>query len=240
MCVELTVRITRAGRLAVLVGGGAHVTRISRLQPIGARDGATYSYLRDYGIDTVYTGCLSLTLTREWERLNEPAADAAVLVVPKYESDIATIQTMLPPAIAQDAQLVQIHMHDEDRNDTQWRLIRAWELMHLYGTARLVLTSALHAALPSIAYDTPIIFVHDLHRFYNDARFTGLSEVFPIVKLLGDNGDTTSNQQKSHNLAQALVGMDLARPPRPSEFPSSNGALRRLRRQIALLPRVRR
>ncbi|HIP92257.1 MAG TPA: hypothetical protein EYH25_02210 [Thermotoga sp.] len=51
------------------------------------------------------------------------------------------------------------------------RLIIAEEQLKRLANAQVVITSRLHAALPAIAFGTPVIFVH---RNLNDPRFTGL------------------------------------------------------------------
>ena len=51
------------------------------------------------------------------------------------------------------------------------RFTKAEQVLKMYAQAKLVITSRLHVALPCIAFDTPVIFVH---KNLNDPRFSGL------------------------------------------------------------------
>lgn len=54
--------------------------------------------------------------------------------------------------------------------DNEGRLLKAEELLKRYASAKLVITSRLHCVLPCMAFNTPVIFVHES---LPDPRFQG-------------------------------------------------------------------
>ena len=60
------------------------------------------------------------------------------------------------------------------------RLKFAKELLNRYAKAKLVITTRIHAALPCLAFHTPIIFINS---FYNYQRFPGLYELLNTIGI---------------------------------------------------------
>ena len=181
----------------------------------------TFEYFQMHEIASFFTGCLTTTLTNVWK--DEPRKN--VLVVPKYSSDLETIRALLPTRVAQATVPISIHMSTNETSYPVHRLLRAWDLMRQYATARMVVTSALHSALPSLAFDTPMVFVHDELKFRHDERFPGLVDLFPRIVLT--NSATTVPQSNPF-----LLNYDYAHPDPPSVYSATAIKLVSMRQRL--------
>lgn len=130
--------------------------------PVGCRDLATYELLQAAGVESYFSGCLTLTLRRPpgpaFERREilfvDPALDVRLLLeqVPEHLRDRVAVLGHGAGGLASPEQ----------------RLPVAAALLERYARAHLVVTSRLHCALPCLAFDTPVLFVppkNDLGRF---------------------------------------------------------------------------
>jgi hypothetical protein len=127
-------------------------------EPIGTRDEHTCHWLKQQGIDAYLSGCLTLTL----ERPTLPRGDA-ILMVDVYQP----YKNCIPERLRKNAVSLS-HTH---RKMTSCSIEKvAWAKLNRYATARLVITSRLHAALPCIAFGTPVVLLADRY----DIRFAGV------------------------------------------------------------------
>jgi hypothetical protein len=127
---------------------GTHVDYIRARAPVGARDRETEAMLRRHGVDAYYSGCLTLTLQPEGPRGAGP-----VVACDLAEPLLAELTDRCP-----DQPLVVSH---DERSDTPGavRRDRAKTLLSLYESAKCVVTSRLHCALPCLAFGTPVLFI---------------------------------------------------------------------------------
>jgi hypothetical protein len=195
--------------------GPGMATILRPYAPVGTRDLHTLAYLHNNTVPAFLAGCMTTTLRNAWPGERRLASEV-VLLVPKYEEDIAVFRRILPPAVLARARWVSIHIERTETRTVYRRSMRAWGLMHQYATAGLVITSALHAALPSIAMDTPTLFVHDAAKFAADERFPGLADLFPSVRTFT-------------NVTGVLTDFDFDTPQPPSAFPASHARLQAMR-----------
>ena len=119
---------------------------LKKKEPIGCRDQMTMNRLRENGIDSFYSRCLTLTFPK---RQVEPKEGWNIIV---------------------DAQHLPIHdkilnrsiivSHKVPNNlPENMKFIYARYLINLYKeSARLIVTTRLHCALPCIAMGIPVIF----------------------------------------------------------------------------------
>lgn len=120
-----------------------------RHQPIGCRDQITAKFLREKGVDTYYSKCLTLTFPR---RTSEPANGKIYIV----DADEAPVPRRLAAQAIRLSHDVPHRLPDEQKR----RL--AQEKLDLYRTtASMVITTKLHCALPCIAMGIPVIFFGD-------------------------------------------------------------------------------
>lgn len=186
------------------------VAYLKKHQPIGCRDFYTQNLLQGYGIETYFSACLTLSLNRRdyveknqkrngiyvispMERLN-PENDPVpkgflkkgiqALKKPfkrkRYSKAISRLQNFLVP------QSEEIHYNSQLRDpivfSEEARIDAAKQQLKAIATARLVITSRIHTALPAVAFGTPVIFLSDgLEHPNQKSRLEGMESFFPIV-----------------------------------------------------------
>ncbi len=117
--------------------------------PIGARDHPTLTMLREVGIDSYLSGCLTLTLRGAG---GPRRTDLLVLAdVPKAVRDAVQDRTR--------KHVLEVSHVTPARYRPLWRLRRAQRLVSLYERASCVVTSRLHCVLPCLALGTPVLLV---------------------------------------------------------------------------------
>jgi hypothetical protein len=129
--------------------------------PVGARDLTTLNLLQEAGVDSYFSGCMTLTLKRpDVSRLD----DLVVFCdVPQEALKHARAQARKPVFSTS-------HIGFPGGNQEE-RFHRARELLSLYARASCVVTARLHCALPCLAMGTPVLFINVASDAY---RFAGL------------------------------------------------------------------
>lgn len=108
--------------------------------PIGARDPSTQAILRGAGLSAEMIGCASLTFPRyRGRRQGVIVADAA-------------------PHLSVPCSAVKVTHHLPSNISWRDQWTRAIQVLETYRQAKVVYTSRLHAALPCLAFGTPIVF----------------------------------------------------------------------------------
>ena len=134
-------------------------------EPIGCRDHHTLNLLSECGVQAYFSGCLTLTLPRP---VVAPSNTIALVDVPP------DIEPLLPPH--HGCRVVPAtHVY---RGTSRFR--QASSLLRLYASARLVVTTRMHCALPCLAFGTPVIFIRET---FDDPRFGGLVELLSCAAL---------------------------------------------------------
>lgn len=128
--------------------------------PIGCRDKDTALRLKNIGVDSYYSSCLTLTLN-----FNEEIKDSgeiifadAFLKMNNDEYSKNMIDRLVPQSLRSNVVRVK-HDMDIQSMTVQERLPIAEDLLKRYAAARLVITSRIHCALPCLALGTPVYFV---------------------------------------------------------------------------------
>ena len=122
---------------------------------VGARDEDTDSFLSSHGINSVFAGCLTLTLhPLDPER---KYATGEVLMVDVNEDIIAD---RLPSDVMHDGiRLSHKLLNRSIAGDRVWRYYHAFAALRRYSRAKVVITQRLHVALPSAAMGVPVVFL---------------------------------------------------------------------------------
>lgn len=130
---------------------------LEKFGPIGARDIGTQKFLEKNGIKAYFSGCLTLTLLPD-ESI--PKRDC-ILAVDISEQLYDYITSKTPRSIVRMDTNIGSDLPNEDKSI----LAKYW--LSLYQSAHCVVTSRLHAMLPSLALGTPVLAVQkdDPHRF---------------------------------------------------------------------------
>jgi hypothetical protein len=130
--------------------------------PVGCRDQFTRDRLQKIGIPSYFSGCLTLTLQKnpaiqrqDFILAVDISDDMLCFIAEKTERPIYTIKPVISPFFS-PVQCLEL----------------AKAYLYLYQQAHCVVTSRLHAALPSLALETPVLLLRN-----PDPRFTGLTEL---------------------------------------------------------------
>lgn len=87
-----------------------------------------------------------------------------------------------------NAEYVTHSIHRDKLPSEEERFKHAKYLINKYAKAKLVITTRIHCALPSIGLGTPVIYIDDLNKSKNSAcRLDGLLQYFNVIQY--DNGE---------------------------------------------------
>jgi len=129
--------------------------------PIGARDYFTLDELQKRNIPSYFSGCLTLTLDNPYNQRNEN-----IYVVDLDEEVVNFIKSKTKSPVIKITHGFFINNFSIDQ-----RLKFADKLLDKYRKAKCVITSRLHAAMPCLAFKTPVLLVVGS---VDDPRFRGL------------------------------------------------------------------
>tara|TARA_R110002012_G_scaffold64308_3_gene169065 strand:- start:27947 stop:28891 length:945 start_codon:yes stop_codon:yes gene_type:complete len=173
-------------------------------EPIGCRDKFTEKLLKDKGVDAYFSACLTLTLVKEDYARNEnsdiifsdilshkndtPEGDKAIWKKARNPHKIfiksakkklfkkktrKLIKKLVPFEIRDKAILISNQNFAATTHEEKFEI--AEELLAKYASAKLVVTSRIHVALPCLAFGTPVVFIHPER---DTSRLSGLIELF--------------------------------------------------------------
>ncbi|MDM3850554.1 MAG: polysaccharide pyruvyl transferase family protein [Aphanizomenon gracile PMC627.10] len=131
--------------------------------PIGCRDTMTMKQLESIGVETFFSGCPTITLKRPNIERNDK-----IIVVDSHIKKPAghipnpthLLSSLIPSSILEKAEFVTHNVENYKYRWHGYKLKKAVELLKLYASAKIVITSRLHCALPCLAFGTPCIFLH--------------------------------------------------------------------------------
>lgn len=134
--------------------------------PIGARDLYTLNLLQRNNIPSYFSGCLTLTLPKNKNIVRQDyilCIDVDKNIVEKLKKHsnkkIFEFSTNFPYQYLKSME----------------RFKYALGLLKAYQSASAVITSRLHAAMPCLALETPVLLVRDFKKY--DGRFDGLGDL---------------------------------------------------------------
>ena len=147
---------------------------------VGARDIHTKKFLFEQGINSFYSGCLTLTLPR---RISNPARHKVFIVdvSDKYYS-------FIPEKIKKSSVRIfqrSVGLHSGDRLHQDHYYKQADDLLKTYrDEASLVITSALHCACPCLALGIPVVFLWPhAHQNAECQRISLVGDFLPIYSM---------------------------------------------------------
>jgi Polysaccharide pyruvyl transferase len=136
---------------------------LSGFGPVGARDLPTLKRLQAAGIDSYFSGCLTLTLTRP-----DVARDDGLIVLNDVPASVGEAVRRMT-----DKKIVHTNHWDGHTTESNARFKLAEGLLSTYAKASCVITSRLHSALPCTAMGTPVLLVDTAS---DQDRFDGLNQ----------------------------------------------------------------
>ena len=155
--------------------------------PIGCRDYSTLRLMEEHGIDAYYSFCLTTTLDEKYK--TEEKTDKVYLADVFYDYDLRTVYKANPKKLIfhtangkifkrlnlpKKKRLLQEHVNSDvlqnaevidhiisSKQTSQEKFAIGEEILKKYASAKLVITSRIHAALPCLALGTPVLFLTD-------------------------------------------------------------------------------
>lgn len=144
--------------------------------PVGARDQSTFNFFRENNIDSYFSGCLTLTLNKNPNIINQDY----IVAVDVPDNILSFLKTKTNKKIYDLSHMAPLDLNKPLNNfeslyDSKEKFIIANNLLNLYQGASCVLTNRLHVALPCLAFETPVLL---LNNYYFDVdRFSGLENL---------------------------------------------------------------
>jgi hypothetical protein len=159
------ISIHLTGLLHPIVFSEENIAYLKQHSPIGARDLYTLQLLQEKNIPSYFSGCLTLTLENNYTERND-----IIYLVDLDEATIRYIQSKVSsPTVIVTHGKPLLHFLS-----TEHRLKYAEYILDLYRKAKCVVTTRLHAALPCLAFKTPVLMLDSINGDGTDSRFTGL------------------------------------------------------------------
>lgn len=150
---------------------------------IGCRDYSTLEFLQKSGVNSFFSGCMTLQ-TKRPDVHAERTSTIYIVDVDKHVLDL------FPKQIRDDAVYLTHAYYSKkgDPLDLYDRFQKAYEKIMKYGTAKLVITQRVHCALPSVNMGTPVIFINHpgllgASTKKASSRTTGLTPLFHTLDL---------------------------------------------------------
>jgi hypothetical protein len=141
-----------------------NIAYLRKHAPIGARDINTLRLLRNAGVESYFSGCVTLTL----QRPRVERRDGIIVLNDVSDKIVDFVRGNT------DKEIIRTTHSTQGENNSQKRFARAQQLLALYSAASCVITSRLHCAMPCLALGTPVLFLSKVHDQY---RFSGLQEL---------------------------------------------------------------
>jgi len=132
--------------------------------PIGARDLNTLHEFQSRGIESYFSGCLTLTLNNDSKKRNN--------IIYAVDLDDECYHYLKARVRCPVVRLTHILNH-RTVHDPLLRQAYVKKVLQKYKQAKAVVTIRLHAAMPCLAYETPILFVSEA----NNRRIHGLRQL---------------------------------------------------------------
>ncbi|MEM0939284.1 MAG: polysaccharide pyruvyl transferase family protein [Bacteroidota bacterium] len=153
-------------------------------EPIGCRDYETKRLFESIGIQSFYSGCLTLTLPKREVKKTNRIVITDLFVNNILQGNYAKKVTykLIPKKYHNQVKLVS-HIRSNANLSIENKLKEANELLDLYASSKLVITSRIHCALPCLALGTSVIFFDFGYvRKSNRDRFEGVLDLINTVR----------------------------------------------------------
>ena len=136
---------------------------LNKFAPVGARDESTADFFKKIGVNSYFSGCVTLTLNAD-KRVKKQNFILAVDVSNK-------IYDKLKRMTNRDIVRLDTFRLSDLTHDEKFRLAEYW--LMLYQSAHMVITPRLHCMLPCLAFETPVLAISGR----DPRRYTGLIEL---------------------------------------------------------------
>ena len=163
-------------------------------EPIGCRDYYTLDLLKSHGVNSYYSGCLTLTLERDVYSSSEKRNDKIYIVDVLYKMKGSPLKFLknwkrrwllkqiIPGAILDQAEYITQVVPKGTSEEEKFKIAEA--ALAKYADAKLVITSRIHCALPCTAFGTKVLFIDGaLDAKTDTTRLKGIADFFNVYKV---------------------------------------------------------
>ena len=150
--------------------------------PVGCRDYFTRDKLQEIGVESYFSGCITMTLPKMPERENKGEYICLVDLEKRVMKKIV-------PLLEEKGIEVKVITHNRERDsDMSWedRCEMVKDMLTTYQNARCVVTKRLHCSLPCLAMDVPVFIIKEME---DDIRFDPYYDYFyrtTVTKFMKD------------------------------------------------------
>lgn len=156
---------------------------LKKFSPIGARDKTTLKILKDSGIDSYFSACMTLTLIPD----KNVSRKNFILAVNVSDRVYETMKSRT------DRPIVRMDVERTQNTTVEENLALARYYLYMYQSAHCVVTTRLHATLPTVAVEGRVLFIVERNGDNGDfnERFSGLYELVNFMtaeEYIADSG----------------------------------------------------
>ena len=139
------------------------VDYLRRHEPIGCRDSHTSELLNRFSIRAEFRGCPTLALARNVTERSDRIliVDAGGTNPDAHTSNTQSLLASVPSWIIERSTLLTQNVSIYSRRRYAYKLQQAMKRLEALASAKLVITSRLHVALPCLAFGTPCVLMHE-------------------------------------------------------------------------------
>jgi hypothetical protein len=163
------------GKEAIL--NKAWLSYLEKHQPIGCRDTFSVEILAKHGIKAYWTGCLTLYFGRAFKPV--PAEQRSGVVILDISPE--TEERVIPPELRERATRLSNFIPGRHQQNRVARFAAVARLCDQLRRAELVITRRLHAALPCVGFQTPVIALPKEAISLAKRRFSGYESFLPMA-----------------------------------------------------------
>ena len=161
-----------------------YIENLKKYSPIGCRDIKTRDQLNNYGIKSYFSSCLTTTLDIDYAVEQDQRTNEIIFVEYELGKNIMIDQFFLSLKSYNFSNITHItHAYNLESKSHIERFKMAKNLLVRYSKAKLVVSTRIHAALPCLAINTPVIFINKKY----DKRYPGIYELLNNIGLNKQN-----------------------------------------------------
>lgn len=126
---------------------------LKKYEPIGARDSYTNNLLKENGINSYFSGCMTLTL----DKFEDLKKEDYILLVDVSDKIYEKVKQKTNKRIER----ITNNLNASEHSKLTWeeRTKKVIDYLQKIQKASLVITPRLHSALPSLALETPVLLI---------------------------------------------------------------------------------
>lgn len=199
-----------------VLGDPRNIDFLRKNSPIGCRDYYTLNILKEHDIDAYYSGCLTTTLDLKYvskKRTEDIYFADPLWILPHWEKLLygkrifikgvlkgeffkfgkrkEVLNSLFSDEIINSAIPIK-HKLSGSHSESK-RFLEAEKVLNKLASAKLVVTSRIHAALPCLALNTPVIFInYGFENASDQSRFKGITDLFNTINI-NEKGEISAN-----------------------------------------------